>query len=555
MILLILFAFVSGVITILAPCIWPILPLIFVTSGGTRKKSTGVALGIVTSFAFFTLLVSYIARIIPIDPDNFRIAAVTILIIMGLTLAIPKLNAIFESYISRFINKININPNSSNTAVFGKGFLTGLALGAVWSPCAGPILATIAVLASTQQINFQILIIILFYAAGLFVPLFLFSILGNKIVNKARTYSKYTSTIQRIFGILVILFALGIATNYDKVIQAKLLDLIPSYSEFLYKLEQNPNIQQELDKLQNRETSESYGAAPELTGISNWLNTENPLTLNALKGKVVLIDFWTYTCINCIRTLPHVTNWYEKYKDKGLVVIGVHTPEFEFEKKTENVLNAIKMFNINYPVAQDNDYLTWRAYKNRYWPAHYLIDSNGVIRMVHFGEGKYKETEAAIQELLKESGMGISEELSGLKDETPTNLQTPEIYLGLDRLEAMESNEKAAPGINTYTINKTPNLHKFSLVGMWNMNGEYSEASENSELILNFLSSKVFLVISPANPGDKVITFLDDKPYGEITLDMERLYKLVDLQNNWGIHTLRLQFKSSGIKVFAFTFE
>src|SRR3989344_5224583 len=514
MILLILFAFVSGVITILAPCIWPILPLIFVTSGGTRKKSTGVALGIVTSFAFFTLLVSHIARIIPIDPDNFRIAAVTILIIMGLTLAIPKLNAIFESYISRFINKININPNSSNTAVFGKGYVTGL-----------------------------------------FVPLFLFSILGNKIVNKARTYSKYTSTIQRIFGILVILFALGIATNYDKVIQAKLLDLIPSYSEFLYKLEQNPNIQQELDKLQNRETSESYGAAPELTGISNWLNTENPLTLNALKGKVVLIDFWTYTCINCIRTLPHVTNWYEKYKDKGLVVIGVHTPEFEFEKKTENVLNAIKMFNINYPVAQDNDYLTWRAYKNRYWPAHYLIDSNGVIRMVHFGEGKYKETEAAIQELLKESGMGISEELSGLKDETPTNLQTPEIYLGLDRLEAMESNEKAAPGINTYTINKTPNLHKFSLVGMWNMNGEYSEASENSELILNFLSSKVFLVISPANPGDKVITFLDDKPYGEITLDMERLYKLVDLQNNWGIHTLRLQFKSSGIKVFAFTFE
>lgn len=217
----------------------------------------------------------------------------------------------------------------------------------------------------------------------------------------------------------MILAALAIFTGYDKILQTKLLDTFPKYENFLNGLEKNPTVRQKLDELKQESPREGapaegdsrkatksdlpvYGVAPEFTGITHWLNTDTPLTMKELRGKVVLVDFWTYSCINCIRTLPFVTSWYEKYRDRGFVVVGVHTPEFEFEKKTANVENALRQYGIHYPVAQDNDFGTWRAYKNQYWPAHYLIDTEGRIREYHFGEGNYAETERAIQSLLDE---------------------------------------------------------------------------------------------------------------------------------------------------------
>ncbi|MCR4263952.1 MAG: thioredoxin family protein, partial [Candidatus Roizmanbacteria bacterium] len=317
-------------------------------------------------------------------------------------------------------------------------------------------------------------------------------------------------------------------------------------------------------------TSQKYPKAPEFVGIETWLNVNEPLTMEALRGKVVLIDFWTYTCINCIRTLPHVTAWHETYKDDGFTVIGVHTPEFEFEKKTENVERAIEQYNITYPVAQDNDYGTWRAYDNHFWPAHYLIDAGGYIRYTHFGEGKYEETEDMIRKLLMERNDSISQKAQEIPDETPlTRIQTPETYLGLARMERNSSQTIVPEGIGrgnqSFIIPQTLPLHHFALGGRWDIQDEFSSSVQNSVLEIKFNADKVFLVIIPAKSGDQVRVSLDgelisedlagvDVTNGVVVLDTARLYELVDLRENRGEHMLQLEFLSPGTQVFAFTF-
>ena len=430
MIVLLIFAFLSGLITILAPCIWPLLPIVLSsTTTGGKSKPLGITLGIIISFAFFTLTVSYIVKIIPFDPNLLRLFAVIVIGFLGLTLVVPKLTQIVEGWVSRFSGKFadltryNSAPGSAKNKYqgFRGGLITGFALGLVWSPCAGPILATIATLAATQTVNAGIILVTIVYVIGVGIPLFIFATIGSRFFSQTRALSPYTGYIQKIFGVIMILTALAIFTNYDKVIQVKLLDAIPSYSNFLFKLESNQAVKKQLEVLRGKKqmpekapmnkniimvtpssSLPNLGPAPEFAGIEKWLNSDRPLTMRELRGKIVLIDFWTYTCINCIRTLPFVTRWYEKYKDKGFVVVGVHTPEFEFEKNTNNVLGAIKQYNITYPVAQDNDYKTWRAYDNHYWPAKYLIDVKGNIRYTHFGEGEYEETEMHIKTLLKD---------------------------------------------------------------------------------------------------------------------------------------------------------
>lgn len=285
------------------------------------------------------------------------------------------------------------------------------------------------------------------------------------------------------------------------------------------------------------------GRAPEFTGISHWINTDASLTIASLKGKVVLVDFWTYTCINCIRTLPHVVGWYEKYKDKGFVVVGIHTPEFEFEKNTQNVENAVKQYHINYPVGQDNEYKTWSAFANQYWPAHYLIDAKGNIRYTHFGEGEYDITEKNIQRLLEEAGNSIDQSVIDMPDQTPQTQLTPETYLGSARMDST-------------------NL-KFT--GDWKVESELRQAGKAATLELSFYASKVFLVIHPAGKNDQVKVFLDGKIVdanvagadvkdGIINIDKPRLYNLIDLKGQSGSHLLRLEFETPGTRVFAFTF-
>lgn len=420
MTILIAFAFLSGVVTIFAPCIWPILPIVLSAGAtGGERKPLGIVSGLAVSFMFATLALALIVQVIPFDPEFLRFFAVGIIALLGLALIIPVLGAQLEGVVSRltfFGGRFIQNAGSG----YWSGFLTGFALGLVWSPCAGPILATIATLAATQAVSFQVVLIALSFVFGVSLPLFMLAVLGKTVLTKTRALAPYTKRIQQIFGLIMILAAGTIYTGYDKVLQTKLLDTFPSYGSFLGGLEKNDTVKQKLDELKRTDTKDQplqkrveskaltgenlpqYGKAPEFVDIEKWLNTDTTLTMQHLRGKVVLVHFWTYGCINCIRTLPYVTGWYEKYHDQGFIVIGVHTPEFSSERQTENVMEALRKYQIHYPVAQDNNYATWMAYNNSYWPAQYLIDKEGNIRFTHFGEGKYQEIEEAIQSLLDE---------------------------------------------------------------------------------------------------------------------------------------------------------
>ena len=570
--------FFRASVTIFTPCIWPLLPIILSSSAsGGHKKPLGITLGIMLSFGILTLFISSLVKIIPFDANSLRFVAVLIIGILGLILVIPKLSGMLEGYASRLSGKLKIGNGSAPTG-FRSGFIIGLALGIVWTPCAGPILATIATLAATQAVNLSVILITAAYITGVGIPLFIFASFGKYLFTRSRVLSKYTGRIQQIFGIIMILTALSIATNYDQVLQTKLLNAFPQFNSTLNSFESNGSVKKELDALKGKPQSQGnqvqdttglFNAntpAPDFSGGTKWLNTQKPLSIAALKGKVVLVDFWTYTCINCIRTLPFVTSWYDKYKDKGFVVIGVHTPEFQFEHDSSNVLNAIKMFNIHYPVVQDNNYAIWNNYNNQYWPAEYLIDAEGNIRREEFGEGEYAQTEMAIQILLKEAGQKVTSSLDKMPDQTPTIQLSPETYLGSNRMQYYYPNGNTGNVNQNFNLSANLSQNSFSLGGQWNISGENAVSGKGAQLNYNFSADKVFLVLRPGTAKNaKVKVFLDGKAVdssnsgadvqnGVVTIDSDRLYNLIDLKGNPGSHILKLEFEDSGIEVFAFTF-
>jgi len=562
MILLFLFAFVSGLITILAPCIWPLLPIVLgsATSGGVRK-SLGITIGICLSFAIFTLSISYLVKLLGFDPNVLRLFAVIMIGFLGLSLVVPGISARLEILVSKFSSRLGAGVNHNG---FWGGLVTGISLGAIWSPCAGPILATIATAATTATVGWQTVLITVVYIAGVGIPLFFFTWAGNWIFTKTKLVSPYLGKIQQAFGIIIILLAILIYTNYDKVIEIKLLDAFPAYTQFVNQLGNPANNQAAglVGKPMNPLASEilpNLGHASEFTGITKWLNLpagKQVLKLSDLQGKVVLVDFWTYTCINCIRTLPHLNDWYQKYADKGLVIIGVHTPEFEFEKKEENVAAAIAQYGIKYPVAQDNDYVTWNAYANHYWPAEYLIDAKGVIRREHFGEGEYDVMEQAIQKLLTETGTTVTMPTSNITDQTPTGRNSPETYLGSDRMVHHYPIVHLPSGTKTFSLANPLPVNSFSFGGNWTIGDEYSMAGKDAVLDYNFQADKVFLVIRPGtgNKTASVRVFVDGSLSQTVTVDSDRLYTLVDLKGNPGNHLLHLEFVTPNTEVYAFTF-
>lgn len=575
MILLLFFAFISGLVTILAPCIWPLLPIILSSSiagkSTSHKRPLGITLGVMLSFTVFTLAVSYLVRLFGLDPNILRLVAVVVIGFLGLTMIVPFLMVKFEILVSKLSSLFNTSGQTQNDGFLG-GFVTGLSLGIVWSPCAGPILASIATLAATGQVTFEVVLVTLAYVTGVGIPLFFFAYGGQQLITKSRGISQYTARIQQVFGVIMILTALAIFTNYDKVIQVKLLEIFPQFGQALNGFESNSAVTEQLSRLTGKtgpeinatELLNTNTPAPEFTGINKWLNPEQSLSMADLKGKVVLVDFWTYTCINCIRTLPHVTAWYDKYKDDGFVVVGVHTPEFAFEKDTKNVLQAIEQYNIHYPVAQDNDYATWNAYSNRYWPAEYLIDAKGVIRRVHFGEGEYDKMEQAIQLLLKEAGAEVDTELTSLPDETPDIELSPETYLGSKRMLYLSPGGKAANGSKSYSVDPKLTLNHFSFGGQWTVSDYFAKAEADSVISYQFVAGKVYLVMKPGSVPGKVTVLLDGKPIdyslsgkdvknGEVLVDKDMPYELVNLKNNPGEHQLELRF-SEGIETYAFTF-
>lgn len=516
MIILTLFAFFAGIVTILSPCILPILPIILTSSfdSSGKKRPLGVVIGFVFSFTFFTLFLSSIVKLTGIPSDSLRFFSIVILFIFGLSLISSKIQEIFEKLFARLSR---FTPNGQNKFGFWGGFVIGLSLGLLWTPCVGPILASVISLAISGTITGQAIVITLAYAIGTAIPMFIIMQTGNVIVQKAPWLLKNSSKIQKFFGVIMILLSISIYLNLDRRFQTFILNTFPNYGTNLTKFEEQAVVKKTVDEKMK---------APEIIEGGIWFNTA-PIKISELRGKVVLIDFWTYTCINCQRTLPYVEKWYEKYKDKGLVVIGVHTPEFEFEKDTDNLRKAINDFGLTYPIIQDNNYETWNAYNNHYWPAKYFINKDGIIVSSHFGEGDYDKSEKLIQQLL-----GINEEVNNPTYEV--SARTPETYLGLSR---------RSYNFNSYV----------TLSGKWNQMEEYSNPQTGSKLELKFNAKNVYLVMRPKNKSSKVNIYLDGEFKNTVNIDSDKLYDLIDLDVG-GNHTLTIEFLDNDTEVFAFTF-
>ena len=606
MIVLIVFAFVSGVITILSPCILPVLPIVLTGSlGKGRARPLGVIAGFVLGFTFFTLALSAVVQALGIPPDTMRYVAVAIIALFGLVMLVPGLNRLFEAGAAR-VARLGQGSRSSGPGGSRRGFWSGipvgLSLGLVWTPCVGPIMASVISLALSKRIDGGSVFITLAYSFGTAVPMFAIMWGGRTLLAKVPALQRHAAAIQRGFGALMIVLALGIGFGFDRKIQAAILAAFPSYGSGLTSVEQVAPVEKALEargnaggragvaaagqfsglsdeevqaaKASNGAKLGDYGAAPPFIAGGPWLNTTpsglastsglasglaKGLSLADLRGKVVLVDFWTYSCVNCVRTLPYLRSWYEAYKDKGLVIVGVHSPEFEFEKANANVSAAVRDLGVTWPVVQDNDFAEWNAYGNKYWPAHYFIDAKGRVRYFHFGEGEYEASERVIQALLKEAGVATSDSVTAV--EAKLEAQTPETYLGYERGSGLQSSVPPQAGkVLEYKRSKSVGNGEWSLEGPWTISSEYISPESEGKLRLGFHAKSVYLVVQSEGKGGGISVRMDGAPVpdtpdvkgGSLRPTKSRLYQLVNLPSG-GEHSLELSV-SGNLRLFAFTF-
>lgn len=545
MLFLIIFAFIGGVVTVLSPCILPLLPIILSSTSGGKAKPYGIIAGFIASFTFFTLSLSTIIRFTGLSADFLRNISIFIIAFFGISLLVPQTQLLLERLFSLFSRFV---PSGQNKTGFWGGLIIGLSLGLLWTPCVGPILASVITLAVTGNVTAQAIFTTLAYSTGTAIPMLIILKNGNLALQKVPWLVRNSANIQKVFGVLTILTAIAIYFNIDRKFQSYILDKFPQYGAGLTSIEDNSFVRESL-KTMNEPLN---FVAPEIQSVGNWYNTE-PLTIGQLidEDKVILIDFWTYSCINCIRTLPYLKSWHEKYADDGLVIIGVHTPEFEFEKDPQNLQEAINDFEIKYPVVQDNDYLTWKAYRNRYWPAKYLIDKNGKIRYTHFGEGSYDETEAMIQTLLREAGKTITDQVNN--EEYTLEARSPETYLGYKRMVGLSTNEDIKPDeFSFYSKMEEVDMGYPAFDGEWKITGEYAEARAGSSLIYGFTAKNVYLVMR-SDEETRVRIYLDGEEQKIITVNEDKLYEIINLPEA-GTHVLWLEFLDDGTQAFAFTF-
>lgn len=580
MLILIVFGFLAGVVTILSPCVLPILPIVLSGSvAGGKRRPWGIVLGFISSFTFFTLFLSAIVRATGVSPDALRSLSVLIIGAFGLSLLIPQVQVWLELLFSKIASRA---PQGQSREGFGGGVLIGLSLGLVWTPCVGPILASVISLALTGSVTGSAALITLAYSLGTALPMLAIVYGGRALLQRVPWLVKNTGVLQKAFGVLMIMVALAIQFNYDRKFQAFVLEKFPQYGAGLTKFEDNEAVRKQLEDMRDKPeefpregigrpmtqfinplVARDLGAAPELVQGGEWFNSQ-ALTLEGLRGKVVLVDFWTYTCINCIRTLPYLRSWHEKYAEKGLVIIGVHAPEFEFEKKSENVRKAVEDYGLKYPIMQDNDFATWRAYNNRYWPAEYFIDKHGHIRRTHFGEGDYDESEEALQALLAEAGADVGDAPTVPQDYS-IDARTPELYLGYDRIEYLASPEDISRDQRArYSIPSRVPRHHFAYGGEWTLSGERAVPFAGAKLLLNFEAKNVFLVVRPhAEDRGSIKLLLDNEALfkgagedvmgGIVNVEGDRLYSLIELSDT-GVHTLELEFLDDDLELYAFTF-
>lgn len=555
----ILFALLAGILTVAAPCILPMLPILLGASVGqqSNKRPLLIVVGFVISFSAAALLLSALISRLNLSPNLLRNIAVIFLGIFGLLMVWPKPFELLTMRMSGGINTANQMANGRGNL---SGLILGLVLGIIWTPCAGPILGSILTLVATQGSTAKSAALMIAYSFGAGIPMLIIAYGSQWITTKVHWLAQYSTRLQQIFGVLILLLAVAMYFQYDTLVTNKLTGYFPQSNLENALLPNQPAQNTDTGQTANNSaagqpmekiTFDNFGPAPDFAGISHWLNLpagRQVPTIADLRDKVVLIDFWTYSCINCIRTLPYVTKWYDTYKDKGFVVVGVHTPEFAFEKVTTNVQTAMQRFSINYPVAQDNDYRTWNAYNNQYWPAEYLIDQKGNIVYKHFGEGEYDHTENAIRQLLSyNSAVGAEngQDLSGVR--------SPEMYFEPSRLEYLTPDQKPLQEPQTYTLTQNLALNNFALEGTWQFADDHASlVKPGGKIKLRFSSGKVFMVAA----ADKPITIqimVDGKPQPSVTVQMSQLYTLFD-STDYKEHTIEITIPDAGFEAFTFTF-
>ncbi|CRZ16117.1 cytochrome c biogenesis protein DipZ [Mycolicibacterium neworleansense] len=567
---LLLIGFLGGLITGISPCILPVLPVIFFSGAQSARvtESDGATIvaskptmaetlrpyrviaGLVLSFSVVTLAGSALLQLLHLPQDALRWAGLLALTLIGLGLIFPRFEQMLEKPFSRIPQKQFASGSS--------GFGLGLALGVLYVPCAGPVLAAIVVAGATGSIGANTVALTLSFAVGAALPLLVFALAGRRVAERVNAFRRQQRKIRLIGGIVMLVFALALAAN----VPAKLQRAIPDYTSGLQDRvatagevqdRLSPTGSGELSKcIEGAEELQNCGAAPDITGIAGWLNTPEgaPVDLKSLRGRVVLVDFWAYSCINCQRAIPHVVDWYGRYKDSGLTVIGVHTPEYAFERVPGNVAKGAADLGITYPVALDNSYSTWTNFENRYWPAEYLIDANGVVRHVKFGEGGYDTTERLIRELLTDAKNTSLPAPVNAPDVTPTTALTPETYLGVGKEINYAGGGTYDEGDAAFDYPKNLPADSFALQGPWHL--DYQGATANgagSAIKLDYQARNVYLVVG----GTGTVTVLRG---GETTTvpvsgppTLRQIVSDRDVQR--GEIEVRL---SQGLQAFSFTY-
>ncbi len=619
--LLFVLAYFGGVLTIVSPCILPVLPFVFARAGQPFLRSTlPMLVGMAATFAGVATLAAVGGGWAVQANEYGRYAAIVLLAIFGVILLFPALSDYLTrplvSLGARLSQSADKNTRGGGSAV-AASLLLGVATGLLWAPCAGPVLGLILTGAALQGANVGTTLLLLAYAFGAATSLALALLIGGKVYQVMKQSLGIGEWLRRGVGVAVLVAVVAIALGLDTgfLTQASLAST-------------NVLEQGLVDKFHQQQTADDTGGAmksvvmsagggsmamtgnnqmmmsgnpaamsgdsmamamkpkgageqlpvegqmPPLDGAVQWLNS-SPLTAEQLKGKVVLVDFWTYSCINCLRAIPYVKAWAEKYKDQGLVVIGVHSPEFAFEKNVDNVKKAISDLGITYPVAVDNDYAIWRAFDNEYWPAHYFIDAKGQVRHHHFGEGDYDQSERIIQQLLAEAGKtGVSSDIVDIKAtgteaaSDAANVQSPETYVGYQRSENFVDDKGTVNDAAHDYVAVTPKLNEWGLTGNWTVGPELASLNAaDGSIYYRFHARDLHLVLGPGADG-KPVRFkvtVDGKAPGDAhgvdtdadgngTVTGQRLYQLVREAGPVGDHTFEIHFLDPGAQAFAFTF-
>ncbi|HVW17023.1 MAG TPA: cytochrome c biogenesis protein DipZ [Solirubrobacteraceae bacterium] len=557
MALLALFAVIAGAATAVSPCVLPILPaLLGAGATGGRRRPFGVVLGLAVTFTVTIVGLAEVAKGVGLGDSGLRDAAIAVLAAFGVAMVVPALAARLEAPLSRLAR---LGPRSTGDG-FWSGLCVGAAFGFVYAPCAGPILAAVIAVSAASG---STVLVGLGYALGTALMLLVVSLLGRRVLRPLRGPG-----LQRALGAVMVLTAGAMALQLDVRFQEAIAVHWPAgLVNPARPLEDSHAVQARLDRLRGPSryakrpsgpaaSLPDLGPAPEFADTQRWFNTPGgrPLTMAGLRGRVVLIDFWTYTCINCIRTLPYLNAWNARYRADGLTIVGVHSPEFPFEHDAGNVARAIRADHIAYPVVQDNDLATWDAWGNQYWPADYLVDARGRVRYAAFGEGDYDQTEAAIRALLADAGRAPSAARATPHGAiAPSGLTTPETYLGVERAQGVDPQ----PTLGTHDYDATPSdrlaLSRFTIGGRWSIAQQGATAVRDATIGARVYAKDVYLVLSPAKHGRSTVRVtVDGRPAAPIHVTGQRLYTIASFRSA-DDHRIALRL-DPGTSAFAFTF-